>query len=262
MITIITMSQGNPIALRRTLDSFSGICNEFIIGDLFIFDDDRKQAKELCKDLNVVWLRFPFNFIFENGFACILNNLARHASNDLVMYMNVGEVIDKNLDMTLIKPEYNCYSFNHAVDPHRWVRMYNRHEMYWTGMIHEIVVGSQRLCPTHLFMMADTEKDMENPWKAKVMNDVKELVYWNQYLRLINRPDLIGFTSQGWVTWARDSYDSFTERMQNKGNRLKAFELGDLQIYLNDVRDSGYFSEERMESSKLINLQGQRLDIL
>lgn len=262
MITLITMAQGNIIALRRTLDSFKGICNEFIIGDLFIFSEDREQAKELYADLNVIWCKFPFNYIFQNGFACILNDLAKQSTNDLVIYMNVGEIIDKNLDTSLIKPEYNCYSFNHSEDPHTWVRCYNRHHLYWTGMIHEVVVGNGKQCPTHLFMMADTEKDMDDPFKAKVFNDTKELVYWKQYLRLIQRPDLIGFTGRGWVDHARDAYQSYTERMQKKGNRLKAFELGDLSIYLNDIYSSSEFATERMESTQLINLQGMRRDVL
>lgn len=256
------MLQGNVIALRRTLDSFAPICNEFIIGDLFIFEEDREEAKRLCADLNVVWVKFPFNYIFINGFARILNDLARQASNDLVIYMNVGEMIDKNLNTDLLDEKYNCYSFNHSEDPHTWFRCYNRHHLHWTNPIHEVVQGNHRPCPEHLFMMKDTEKDMHDPFKAKVFNDVKELVYWNQYLKLINYPDQIGFTGQGWITHAKDAYDSYTERMRKKGNRLKAFQIGDLEVYLNDINSSVEFQEERLESSKLINLQGQRIDVL
>ncbi len=262
MMTLLTMAQGNIIALRRTLDSMKVLCDEFIVGDLFIFEEDRQRAKELCADLNVTFIKYPFNFIFEYGFACILNNLSRSASNDMVIYMNVSEVIDKNLDISLIRPEYNAYSFNHETDQHTWFRCYNRHHLHWTNPIHEVVQGNIRPAPTHLFMMADTEKDMDDPFKAKVFNDVKELVYWNQYLKLISRPDLIGFTGRGWVDHAREAYDSYTERMLKKGNRLKAFQLGDLQVYLNDIYSSVDFAEERLESSKLINLQGQRIDVL
>jgi hypothetical protein len=261
-VTLITMGQGNINALRRTMESMSVLCNEVVFGDLMIFPEDREAVYQLKKDFNIKVRHFPFNYIFENGFACILNQLSKHATNDLVIYMNVGEVVDKNLNLDLISPSYNSYSFNHSTDPHTWIRMYNRKELWWTGMIHEQVMGPFRVCPTHLFMMADTEKDMEDPFKAKVFNDIKEMCYWNQYLRLIDRPDLIGFTGIGWVTHAKEAYESYTDRMRRKGNRLKAFQLGDLDIYLNDINSSKEFEEERAESTKLINLQGKRLDVL
>jgi len=53
-------------------------------------------------------------------------------------------------------------------------------------------------------MMADLEKDMYNSFKAKVFNDFKELVYFQQYLKLVDSPDEIGATNDGWVRFAKE----------------------------------------------------------
>ena len=183
MITLITMGQGNINALKRTVDNMSQLCDEVIFGDMLIFEEDRKKLFEIFKGYNNIWfVQTPFNFIYKNGFAHTLNELAKFAKNNLVIYMNVSEVIDKNLNKDLITDQYNCYSFNHATDPHTWVRCYDKRYLGWSGFIHEVVVprtpdDKLLLCPEHLFMMADTEKDMDDPFKAKVFNDVKELVY-------------------------------------------------------------------------------------
>lgn len=258
-ITLVTMGQSNPVALKRTLDSFKGIVDEFIFGDLLIFDSDRQIIERYKEEYNLKIIKLPFNFIFEQGFAKTLNELAFHATNDWVLYMNVSEVIDGEHPIKeQMSKDYNCYSFDHAVDPHRWFRLYNRKELQWGGLIHEEVIGDVRPCPFHVFRMMDTEKDIEDPFKAKVSNDVKELCYFRQYLRLVDEPDLRGNTHQGWVDYATQSYESLTERLGNKGKRYEAFAEGNLTMYLEDIYTNPEFEKERFESSDLINFQGDR----
>ena len=271
--TLLTMAQGNIRALHRTIENFKqkGVINEVIFGDMLIFDDDREKLYELQKEYNAEekFMRIvpmDFNFTFKFGFAATLNRLASFATNDMVLYMNVSEVIDRNLDLSLISPQYNSYLFNHSTESHLWTRCYNRNHLYWSGVIHEIVVPfsgyEYRTCPQPLFMMADTEKDMDDPFKAKVFNDVKELVYFNQYLKLVENVEICGATNSGWVQFAQQDYDSFRERLRAKGMRYWAFKNGDLQAYLHDVYTNAEFEFEHQESSQMINLQGMRRDKL
>lgn len=258
-ITLITMGQANPIALKRTIESFKGIVDEIIFGDLLIFEQDRELIHTSCfyADFNIVIL--PFNYIFQNGFAATLNKLASHASNDWVLYMNVSEVMDGDHPIKeQMSKGYNCYSFDHAVDTHRWFRLYNRKEVKWGGLIHEEVTGDLRPCPFNIFRMMDTEKDIEDPFKAKVSNDIKELVYFHQYIQLVENPELRGNTHQGWIDYATRDYDSLKERLLKKGKRYEAFLTGNLDMYLYDIGTNPDFAEERFQSSDLINFQGDR----
>lgn len=262
-ITLITMGQANPVALKRTIESFKGVVDEVIFGDLLIFEQDREQIERYCFfcDFNIV--KLPFNYIFENGFAATLNKLAAHATNDWVLYMNVSEVIDGDHPIKeQMSKEYNCYSFDHAVDPHRWFRLYNRKELQWEGVIHEEVRPLENIvgrpCPFHVFRMKDTNKDSDDPFKEKVANDVKELCYFQSYLRLVDDPEK-GATHTNWVKWATDSYDSLKERLLKKGKRYEAFVTGNLTMYLEDIYTNPEFEEERFKSNDLINFQGDRM---
>lgn len=258
-ITLITMGQANPTAFKRTVDSFKGIVDEVIFGDLLIFEDDRLQieANPLYCKLSIVPL--PFNYIFEHGFAATLNKLAEHATNDWVLYMNVSEVLDGEHPIKEQMSElYNCYSLDHAVETHRWFRLYNRKELKWGGLIHEEVVGDLRPSPFNVMRFADTEKDLDDPLKAKVSNDVKELCYFQAYIRLVDDPTLRGNTHQGWIDYATRDYDSLKERLLKKGKRYEAFQKGNLAMYLEDIQTNPEFAVELFESSALINFQGDR----
>jgi SAM-dependent methyltransferase len=258
-ITLITMGQGNPIALKRTIESFKDIVDEIIFGDLLIFESDREVITQYVHDYPLEIVRLPFNHIFEHGFAATLNELADHATNDWVLYMNVGEVLHGEHPIKeQMSNLYNCYSFDHAVDPHHWFRLYNREELSWGGLIHEEVVGKLRPCPFVLFRMQDTEKDLDDPFKAKVANDVKELCYFQAYVRLVDNPELRANTHQGWIDYATRDYDSLKERLLKKGKRYEAFQKGDLQMYLDDICHNPEFAEERFKSNDLINFQGNR----
>lgn len=238
MITLITMSQGNPLALKRTLDSFAGLCNEVVFGDLLLLPSDRA----VIETYGVNMVPLPFNYIYKNGFAATLNELSKHATNDWCLYMNVGEVIDGDT-ITMPKAAPNCYCFDHANDPHKWFRLYDRRELQWNGLIHEELVGIgsswKRGWDEPIFRMADTDKDEVN---ATLYNDVKEIVYFQQYLRLVDEPGIIGITNRGWVDYAKRDYNYIKERMLAKGRRVEAFETGDLSLYLNEAINQEFLS--------------------
>jgi hypothetical protein len=258
-ITLVTMGQANPKALRKTLNSFRDVVDEVIFGDLLIFGDDRTIIQAYREEFILKIVEYPFNYIFMNGFAATLNSLATYATNDWILYMNVSEVMDGDHPIKAqMSEDYNCYSFDHAVDPHRWFRLYNKKELHWSGLIHEEVVGDERRCPFNVFRMKDEEKDLDDPFKAKVANDVKELCYWEQFRELVEQPELRATTHPGWIQHAEEAYQSHMDRMAAKGKRWQAFKEGNLTMYLEDVYTNPEFEKERFESSELFNFQGDR----
>lgn len=253
MITLILPTQGNPIALKRTIDNvlaqFQGKVDEVIVGDLCVFQEDSEAIKVMSAMMpeGVVKIVEPeFNTLFQQGFGNTLNFLSEFAKNDFILYLNVGEIVETNMNIDLLSQGYNCFQFDHAEDKHHWTRLYNKKDMQWSGRIHEEVRGEKNVCPTMLFRMADTEKDSYNPFKAQVYNDIKELVYFNQYIKLVEEPNEIGATNQGWVTYAKDGYQSLTERLAKKGKRYEAFKEGDLQKYLDNCQEFESFDNNNM----------------
>lgn len=245
-ITLVTVGQGNPIALKRTIKSMSAICDEVIFGDVLIFESDRK----IINGYGIKVIPLPFNYIFVNGFASVLNHLATFAKNDLCLYMNVSEVIECNLNTSIINDTWNSYKFDHATESHKWTRLWKRSQLQWSGRIHEEVIGNKYTCPDMLFRMADTNKDDTDPFYSSVMNDVKEMVYFNQYISLVDRPGEIGATNQGWVAYAKENYQHLKDRLIAKGERYNAFLEGDLDKYLENCT-----TFEGFENNKLIHFQ-------
>lgn len=262
MITLITMGQGNMETLRRTLESFKELFNEVIFGDLLIFDEDRDRLNQLKDQYNIHSVKLPFNYIYNHGFAATLNLLSAQASNDMVIYMNIGEIIDSGDPVTTLRnnPAFNCWYFNHATDPHQWIRCYNRNILRWSGPIHEEVIGTKNPGPTVLFTMADTEKDMDNLFKANVFNEIKDLVYMRQYMRIIEQPETQGACNSGWLAWAKDQTPPMRTRVENN-KFYQAFENGSMDL-LTEAMEMMSNDELMHESSKMVNFQGRRLDVL
>lgn len=260
-ISLLTMAHGNPEALRRTLDSFIGVVDEVIFGDLIIFPEDRQIIRDYANKYKMTMVVFPFNYIFKNGFSAVLNVLAHHAKNNWCCYMNCSEIIDGEHRILEImdyfqKYDFNCYPFNHATDPHSWIRTYKKADLYWSGLIHEELSGVRKPASHYLFQMADTEKDLVDPFKTKVLNDVKEIVYFQQYCRLVEQPEALGATNTGWLHWAQTQYESMKERLDKKGNRYSAFRLSNLDLYMREARSSEEFKQEKFESSTTIEFTG------
>lgn len=258
MITLITPAHANPIALKRTIDSVQGICDEVVVGELCMFEDDRSKIISYCDDYNLKVGHLHFNYLYRHGFSEVLNTLAAAASNDIILYLNVGEILHKweGEILSKITPEFNAWYIDHPTEKHRWWRCYNRKELKWSGRIHEELVGEYRPYHKPLFTFADTDKDMDNPFKAWVANDVKEMVYWNQLIRLVNHPDELGATSPGWLQFAKDQYMSMMDRMAQKLDRVRAFDYGILEMYFNDLRDNPNLVDFPFESTEFIEFQG------
>lgn len=255
------MGAGNVIVLEETLKSFvgSGICNEVIYGDLLLWQHDREIVKSYQDKYNLKFVFFKFDFIFKNGFSAVLNELSERASNDIVVYMNTSEIISvDNGVKDIIKNNEDCntFYFDHATDKHRWFRCYNRHDLKWSGMIHEELIGDYKPYHKPIFTMGDLEKDLQDPLKAKILNDIKEICYFQQYINLIDFPERQGATNEGWIPFAKDNYGSMKERLLKKGARYEAFKVGDLEKYMNDVMTNPEFKKERFESSNMIEFQG------
>ncbi len=236
-ITGITMGCGNVIVLKETLKSLSTICDEIVYGDMLFFEDDIEILNSYKNEFNIKIIKMPFNFLFINGFSALLNQLALNSSNDTILYLNTSEVIEKdNGVLDIVKPDFNCYYFDHATDPHRWFRFYDRRELEWSGRIHEslVPISGYDFRPYHkaIFRMADLEKDMGNPFKAQVFNDIKELVYFKNYMSIVDDQNNLGGTDPGWVKFATENYDSMKERLEKKGDRYKGFLEGKFELFI------------------------------
>lgn len=233
MVTLITMSQGNPVAFARTVDSvkekFGDLLTEVVVGTLCPFEDDRDKIAGFRGKIPVDVFTYGYDlaYIFNHGFSSILNDLAIRANNHLCLYMNVSEVIEGPVQLQLIHPQYNCYRFDHATETHKWLRLWDKRECRWAGRIHEEVQGGMKVCPEILFRMADTEKDNGNPFRAWVYNWIKEVTYFQQYLTIATNECEIGPTNQGWVNWSKEQEKhpelSFTKRIKKHSELLGHF---------------------------------------
>jgi hypothetical protein len=257
-ITLITPTHANPIALKRTMDSVAGICNEIVVGELCMFQDDKEVIESYCDQYNLKVGHLHFNYLYRHGFSEVLNTLAAYASNDIILYLNVGEVIDKSKGDILsnITPEYNAWYIDHSKELHRWWRCYDRRELKWSGRIHEELIGEYRPFHQPIFTFADTDKDMDNKGKAWVANDVKEMVYWNQLIKIVDNPSQIGGTNEGWYQFAKDQYASMKERMMHKGDRVTAFDKGNIIAYFQDLATNPNITDFPFESTDFIEFQG------
>jgi SAM-dependent methyltransferase len=262
IFSLVIMSQGNPIALRRTLENTKGIVSEVIFGDVAIFEEDKVLFRSYAKEFNIKIIELPFNYLFKEGFSSMLNLLASHATNDLCLYLNVGEIITigKENIYKRLNSKYNAYYQIHPVEKHHWVRFWNRKEMSWAGRLHEeCAVGNLRLCPTPIFTFEDSEKDMDNHDYAAAMNTTKEMTYFKNLIEMVDNPDSLKGTHPSWIQYAKDSYESLKERLHRNENRYIAFETTNKELYISTLSND---NNSDFESSTLINFQGNRKDIL
>lgn len=266
MMTLITPTQGNPIALKRTIDSLKGVVNEVIVGSVCIFKEDDELIQSYESEINLKLIKMPFNYLFLNGFSNALNLLASYATNDWIVYLNVGEVVELGKENILnrLSNDYNCFYLDHATETHHWYRVYNRKEMQWGGILHEEITGKEvRGCnDVPLFRFADTNKDDADEYYAAVCNDVKELVYFNLYLKLAEQSHLIDNTNQGWIAFAKEGYHGFIERLHKKGVRYDAFIQGNLQMYLGDINSNSEFPAKKKNDISIVSHLKNEMDFL
>lgn len=264
-ITLITMGAGNVIVLEETLKSFEGIINEVIYGDMLIFPEDREILYSYKPRYNLKPVTLPFNYLYKNGFSALLNHLASFASNDMVMYMNTGEVIDENYginDIVDSNPECNSFYFTHREEKYRWFRLYDRKFLEWSGLIHESLQGEYRPYHKPVFMMKDLPKDMYDLHKAACFDSTKEIIYWKQLMDICDNPKLLGGTDAGWLSFAKDNYQNMSDRLKKKGKQPEAFELGDYNMLMGDLMNNKEFVKEEFKSSTLIEYQQNKIFLL
>lgn len=259
------MAQGNPKALKETFDSFNGVADEIIFGDLTLFPDDAALIESYKNYYNLKIVKYRFNYIFKNGFSFILNDMISHSTNDWNIYMNCSEIVesgkDKIVETVQSNSECNTFYFDHGSDLHHWFRLNRKSELHWEGNIHEQSGPEENFRPYHkpLFRMADRPKDNDNELKSRCYDFVKEIVYFNNYRKLIDNPEQLGYTDGGWVKFAAENYQSFVDRMQNKGDFYRAFLRGDIDMLYRYVKESPDFYKERLVSSTMVEYQAHNL---
>lgn len=255
MITGLTMGAGNVLVLKKTLESLSTICDEIIYGDLLLWERDRELVESYKKEFNIKIIKYPFNYIFKNGFSAILNNLAGNAKNALTLYLNTSEIIEEDygtLDIVKNNPDCNAFYFIHKTDPHRWHRLGDRRELKWSGLIHEQLQGEYRPYHKPIFMMADLPKDNDNPFLSSALDILKEIVYFKQYINIVENPDLLGETDPGWLAFAKADYESFKARLESTGELYKHVENNRAYSFIRAVH---YANCRNFSSSQAIEYQ-------
>ena len=108
--------------------------------------------------------------------------------------------------------------------------------------------------------MKDLPKDMGDTFKAKVFDTVKEIVYFTNYMAIIDRPNELGETDIGWVKFATYNYDSFKERLLAKGGGYQAFLKGDYEAFMWYAQE--HMGEEKFESNIGIEYQQDKKFLL
>lgn len=259
------MGAGNVLVLKKTLESFKGVVDEVVYGDMLLFDEDREILESYKSEFNINIQRLPFNYIFQMGFASLLNYLIANANNDLCLYMNTSEIISEDYGINKIvtdNPDCNSFYFTNAQEPHRWHRTNDRRYLKWSGIIHEeCSKGDVRPFHRPIFQMADMEKDIHDSKRAYILNSCKEIVYQNNYLKLIDDPLGRGNTNEGWIKFVAAQYEDMKKRLTGKGKLYEAFKIGNFQLF-KDTINSDEFHEEVLISSHGMNFQGARKDIL
>lgn len=258
------MGAGNVLVLKETIKSFVGICDEVVYGDMLLFEEDRNIVKGYQNEFNLKIISLPFDYIYKNGFSSVLNKLAEAASNDLIIYLNTSEVIEIDYGVSEIidsNPECNSFFFTHSKEKFRWFRCYDRRDLKWQGIIHEDLTGEFRPYHKPIFRMMDLEKDMNDPFKAAVFNSTKECVYWNQLIKIADNPENYPETNEGWKRFAKDTYQSMKDRLEQKGDMYRAMDEGDYEKYMKTVH-SFQFENIEFKSSDAIAFQGDKIHLL
>lgn len=259
-ITLLTMGAGNVKVLRETLKSFKGIVDEVIYGDLLLWEEDREILRSYQEEFNLKIIKFDFDYIFRRGFSDLLNMLSLCSSNNLVIYANTSEIIEIDfgiLDAVKNNTDCNAFFFTHKTDPHRWYRMYNYKELRWSGLIHEqLKPFTSDFKPYHksVFQMADLPKDSDNSHKSKVLDSLKEMVYFQQYVEIVDKPDKLGETDPGWLEFAKKDFTSFKDRLRAKGWLYEALKQGHYGRFM-EVVDMWNFENENYVSSIAVEFQ-------
>lgn len=209
---MIIPDAGNPVCLHQTIDSYRPHVDEFIVGDMSLWDYEHQPGIE--------YVKLPFNILFKQGFSAVLNRLASCAKNDIVLYMGVGNVLEGKFKR--LRPGFNCWGFRRSEDNLLCHMLWDRRELESSGIIHEELVPKagfqRRFCDEEHFSFGDIPK--ENP----AYPQIKELLYNHLQVTLQRNPDMLGATNKYWLKHPNRS--DMVDYLLN--NKLKeAYEDGD-----------------------------------
>jgi hypothetical protein len=79
--------------------------------------------------------------------------------------------------------------------------------------------------------MADLPKDNDNQFKSNVFDCQKECTYFEQYVRIVDNPELLAETDPGWLRFATDGYQSFKDRLIERKEMYDALSSGDWEAF-------------------------------
>lgn len=227
MITAITISQGHPECLIETVNTWLPEVDEVIIGDVMIRHQDRSRyVNHFENEPKIKAVLLDFNTLFKQGFATTFNQLAAKASNDLVVFFGVGNVLECPIKAPSVKT-HNCFGYRRN-DGFLCHTFYKRSELTFRYSIHEELEGDVRFDNNPHFHIGDIAKDQH-----AIYEDVKEIVYFEQYRKIL---DGEGTTHPGWVNFCKRNEAAIRDVLKSKGRRYEAFAYGDLEGYLKQVR--------------------------
>lgn len=231
MITLVVPTfGGNPANIRRTIDSCAGVIDDVVIISTCPYREDLVELKSLG-----VVVELPWNYTYLNGFGEMMNQGTEAAKNDWLILFGVGETLLRPhapIHTTLkTAPRDNVFRCDHANDPHRWGRVWNRRgKTRWGGLIHESIGGGHE--STVLFEMRDTPKEATgSAEKDAVFRHIKTTLYNAMYRRLLLHPDQLSHTDPGWLNFVRGAEGSITEFCEQNADLLDAAMKGDFAAF-------------------------------
>ena len=79
-------------------------------------------------------------------------------------------------------------------------------------------------------------------------------------MKIVDKPEELGETDPGWISFAQDNYANMRERMHAKGKLYDAFAARDEYLLGSAIAD--YKMSESFQSSNLIEYQGDKKFLL
>lgn len=232
---LIPTCGGNIENFKRTADSARSVCDEVVAISTCLFKEDLEAVKQAADKV----VELPWCFTFQNGFGEMHNKGHRVAKNDWIILLGVGETIHSGHER--IKPMIQAngpravLSCWHINDPNHWRRLYNRNHAYWSGGIHESVVGGEG--KGDAFEMRDTDKlPLPDPFKQEALKWYKGALYNARYRHLLRNPDTLGGTDRGWLAFVAGAKESIEGYCEEHKDLVDAGINGDLVPFLEGVR--------------------------
>ncbi|MBK6611480.1 MAG: glycosyltransferase family 2 protein [Sphingobacteriales bacterium] len=158
-ISVVIIAQNEAHRLPRCIAAAKPIANEILIID----GGSTDNTIQICHNLNVRLLQRPFD-----GFSTQKNYGNSCATHDWILSLDADEVLSPELqsEIAKLKQIANFDTFAHAVSLNRltnycghWIkhsgwfpdvkiRLFNRHQAEWQGLIHEkLVFNTQQYTP-------------------------------------------------------------------------------------------------------------------